>query len=370
MAFGLNGTVLSNASSTILANELGGGNLTYGAAACNDDYTNVINADYSTAPLVAGNTDYVTTLTNAAVWSTAAQPASNGVLLYGVHATPLATNPSTPGVIITWMTGLPTMGPIATVWPSGTPPATGTGGAFAATGANNIGNAFLATSSQSSPQNPTQYTAFTSPNVTAIQYLRNFTATNSQTGLFTPAGGPFPYTTQNVTNYNTGGANYTNFCYLSGYIFHATITGLAPDTKYYYIVGNAAGYSTEFSFTTPPGPSGSSGVYPMLVGLIADVGQTTNTSTGLGMLAGLNPQVVLNVGDLTYADVYKPCNTTFNFQQFSLNNQPEPWTAPDDKSTCQLRWDTFLAVPGTKQLFGSALVVNAPGNHEVRREAC
>ena len=183
-------------------------------------------------------------------------------------------------------------------------------------------------------------------------------------------GGPFPYTTQNVTNYWTGGGagGYSNYSYLSGYQFHATVTGLTPDTTYYYIVGNATGYSKQFSFTTPPaasGPSAPAGVYPMTVGLIADVGQTGNTSIGLGMLAGMSPQVVLNVGDLTYADVFKPCNYTSNFQQWSLNGVLEPWTVPDDKSSCQLRWDSFLAVPGTQSLFGSALTINAAGNHEI-----
>ena len=31
----------------------------------------------------------------------------------------------------------------------------------------------------------------------------------------------------------------------------------------------------------------------------------------------------------------------------------------------RLRWDSFLAVPGTKSLFGSSLVINAAGNHGI-----
>ena len=36
-------------------------------------------------------------------------------------------------------------------------------------------------------------------------------------------------------------------------------------------------------------------------------------------------------------------------------------------NTCQVRWDSFLAVPGTQALFGSALVINAAGNHEIEK---
>ena len=261
------------------------------------------------------------------------------------------------------------IGPIASIWPSGTPPVTGTSGVFNVTGI--AGSVSYATSSQSGPLSPSSYTGNSGVTVSATvvqQYIRNYTATTQNTGLFTPVGGPFPYTTQNVTNYWSGGAatGYTTFSYLSGYLFHTVITGLTPDTTYYYIVGNATGYSQQYSFTTPPGPSGSSAyVYPLNVGLIADIGQTGNTSAGMAMLASLSPQFVLNVGDLTYADVYKPCNFTYNFNQWVYNGITQPWTSPDDKSSCQLRWDTFLAVPGTQALFGSTLVINAPGNHEI-----
>ena len=38
---------------------------------------------------------------------------------------------------------------------------------------------------------------------------------------------------------------------------------------------------------------------------------------------------------------------------------------PNDLSTNQLRWDTWGGVPGIQTLFGSTLVVNAAGNHEI-----
>ena len=64
--------------------------------------------------------------------------------------------------------------------------------------------------------------------------------------------------------------------------------------------------------------------------------------------------------------MYKPGNMTYNFQQWQLGSVMEPWTVPDDKSTNQLRWDSFLAVPGTAKLFGNSLTINAAGNHEAR----
>ena len=104
--------------------------------------------------------------------------------------------------------------------------------------------------------------------------------------------------------------------------------------------------------------------------------QTGNTSTTMQYLAAKRPAVVLNVGDLAYADDYNPGNTTYNFaQQIARfagvsSGAYQVGEQPNDLSTNQLRWDTWGGVPGIQTLFGSTLVVNAAGNHEIEGGYC
>ena len=266
-----NGTVVS-VNSTVVAAEFGAGNATYGQLICNDDYVNVQNADYASTIPAINTVDLLTQANLTYVFSSAAQTSAT-TIIYGVHATPVATTTATSsGVIISWIQGMPQIGPIATIWPSGTPPITGTSGTFNVTGI--MGSVSYSNSSQGT-LTPSSYT--TTVNATVVQqYLRNYTATTLSTGLFTPAGGPFPYTTQNVTNYWAGGAatGYTTFSYLSGYLFHTVITGLTPDTTYYYIVGNATG-------TLPHALTSTSAAFCLLLPARPSLQQATASSTAL-----------------------------------------------------------------------------------------
>ena len=58
--------------------------------------------------------------------------------------------------------------------------------------------------------------------------------------------------------------------------------------------------SPVLNFTMPP----AVGSYPMTLGVIADVGQTSNSSTTWTRMAQQNVQAVTLVGDWTYADDY------------------------------------------------------------------
>ena len=66
-------------------------------------------------------------------------------------------------------------------------------------------------------------------------------------------------------------ATYTYGSYTIGLIHHATMTGLKPQTTYYYRVGDAdTGYSEEFSFKQPGvGPD----LFPFVIGSIGDLGE-------------------------------------------------------------------------------------------------
>ena len=237
-------------------------------------------------------------------------------------------------------------------------------GGFVATGAA-AGSVWLSTTSQGNGAATSKY-SMGPISAYAIQYLRNYTGTSMTKD---PAG-----------NMTWGVPN--TFVYLSAPLYHATIAGLLPATRYYYVVGGAAGTSLEFSFTTPPSPS-TSATYPFTLGLIADVGQTMNTSTTLLGLAQQNINLLLVAGDLVYADNFNHCNMTNNYAQVYVangvrQNVPAFWSGqnflmyPEPAGlnawhTCQLKWDSWLSTPGAQALFGNAAAIVSAGNHEIER---
>ncbi|KAG7971798.1 hypothetical protein I3843_07G152800 [Carya illinoinensis] len=118
--------------------------------------------------------------------------------------------------------------------------------------------------------------------------------------------------------------------YTSGYIHHCTINNLEFDTKYYYEVG-IGNTTRQFWFRTPPsvGPD-----VPYTFGLIGDLGQTHDSNRTLTHYE-LNPtkgQMVLFVGDLSYADDYplhdnNRWDTWGRFIERNAAYQPWVWTA-------------------------------------------
>lgn len=84
------------------------------------------------------------------------------------------------------------------------------------------------------------------------------------------------------------------------------LSNLEPDTTYFYQVGDPDfGLSDVYSFITapPPGPA-----YPLVLGVVADVGQTINSSVTIQHLADSNPKYVTLIGDLTYAAAFMSSN--------------------------------------------------------------
>ena len=86
------------------------------------------------------------------------------------------------------------------------------------------------------------------------------------------------------------------FTYNSPYIHTATLSPLKEGVSYRYRV---AGDSRVFDFTMPPaaGPT-----YPLLLGLVSDVGQTAVSEESFVRLRAMAPHAVLLAGDLAYAD--------------------------------------------------------------------
>ena len=116
-----------------------------------------------------------------------------------------------------------------------------------------------------------------------------------------------------------------------------------------------------FNANLMPAPSGvgvpSTSIYPFTWVLMADVGQTYNSSMTAQYIqrydtinAGTGGvDVILNAADLTYSDNYGPTS----------NNLPNPGVA----GTNQQRWDTWSTM--WQGVLGTNLIMHAAGNHEL-----
>ncbi|KAG2423817.1 hypothetical protein HXX76_014977 [Chlamydomonas incerta] len=138
-----------------------------------------------------------------------------------------------------------------------------------------------------------------------------------------------------------------NGTYVSPAIHHVVLKRLDPNTFYYYQIADASGkLMGEYRFKTLPA-TGSKSVYPLRVGLIADIGQTVNSSDTRDHLMAHKPQVVIMVGDNTYAD---------NYGALDPNSR-------DGKGTNQQRWDTYQQL--WQPLYSTVPILNCAANHEL-----
>ncbi|KAL3684894.1 hypothetical protein R1sor_002916 [Riccia sorocarpa] len=122
--------------------------------------------------------------------------------------------------------------------------------------------------------------------------------------------------------------------YTSGIIHHARLTGLKPETKYYYKVGDPylGAMSEERSFTTLPVPGPKS--FPARIGVIGDIGLTYNSTSTFDHLMMNQPELVLMVGDLVYADLYVTNGTGAASYSKEFSDTPI-------HETYQPRWDLW-----------------------------
>ncbi|KAK6944023.1 Iron/zinc purple acid phosphatase-like C-terminal domain [Dillenia turbinata] len=95
---------------------------------------------------------------------------------------------------------------------------------------------------------------------------------------------------------------YQFFFYKSGQIHHAVIGPLEANTVYYYRCG---GSGPEFSFKTPPS------TLPLEFVVVGDLGQTEWTKSTLEHVDGMDYDVFLLPGDLSYADGQQPLWDSF-----------------------------------------------------------
>ncbi|KAL6992509.1 Purple acid phosphatase 15 [Sarracenia purpurea var. burkii] len=148
--------------------------------------------------------------------------------------------------------------------------------------------------------------------------------------------------------------------YTSGIIHHVRLTGLQPDKLYYYQCGDPSipAMSDVFYFKTMPvsGPSS----YPKRIAVVGDLVLTYNTTSTISHLMTNHPDLVLLVGDASYANLYLTNGTGSDCYSCSFAQTPI-------HETYQPRWDYWGR-------FMQPLVSNVPimvveGNHEIEQQA-
>lgn len=100
-----------------------------------------------------------------------------------------------------------------------------------------------------------------------------------------------------VLDYGNPGAFYN-----SPFLYNVRISNLSPGVKYYY---QLPGDCNVYSFMIPECK------YPMTIGVFGDIGVTQASQLTVNALVAMNPAVVINTGDLSYADGWHPVWDTY-----------------------------------------------------------
>ncbi|KAG5226699.1 purple acid phosphatase [Salix suchowensis] len=147
--------------------------------------------------------------------------------------------------------------------------------------------------------------------------------------------------------------------YTSGIIHHARLTGLKPNTLYYYQCGDPLipAMSSTYYFKTMPASGPKS--YPSRIAIVGDLGLTYNTTSTVDHMIGNSPDLVLLVGDVCYANLYLTNGTGADCYSCSFSQTPI-------HETYQPRWDYWgrYMQPVTSKI--PIMVVE--GNHEIERQ--
>ncbi|KAL5798743.1 hypothetical protein ACOSQ2_003563 [Xanthoceras sorbifolium] len=148
--------------------------------------------------------------------------------------------------------------------------------------------------------------------------------------------------------------------YTSGIIHHVRLTGLKPSTLYDYQCGDPSipAMSDIYSFSTMPvsGPRS----YPNRIAIVGDLGLTYNTTTTISHLISNKPDLVLLVGDVSYANLYLTNGTGSDCYACSFPETPI-------HETYQPRWDYWGRF--MQNLVSKIPIMVVEGNHEIEEQA-
>ncbi|KAL8162874.1 hypothetical protein V2J09_014363 [Rumex salicifolius] len=147
--------------------------------------------------------------------------------------------------------------------------------------------------------------------------------------------------------------------YTSPIIHHVLLTGLKPDTVYYYQCGdpNIQAMSDIYNFRTMP--ISSSNTYPSRIAIAGDLGLTYNTSSTINHLMRNNPDLVIILGDMCYANLYLTNGTGADCYSCSFPQSPI-------HETYQPRWDYWGRF--IQPLASKIPMMVIEGNHEIEEQ--
>ncbi|KAG6420000.1 hypothetical protein SASPL_116514 [Salvia splendens] len=147
--------------------------------------------------------------------------------------------------------------------------------------------------------------------------------------------------------------------YTSGIIHHVRLTDLDPDSKYYYKCGDPSiqAMSRIQHFRTMPVSSTHS--YPGRVAVVGDLGLTYNSTSTIDHVTRNNPDLIVMVGDLCYANLYLTNGTGSDCYSCSFPNTPI-------HETYQPRWDYWGRF--MQPLISRIPIMMVQGNHEIEEQ--
>lgn len=148
--------------------------------------------------------------------------------------------------------------------------------------------------------------------------------------------------------------------YTSGIIHHVRLTGLEPNSTYYYQCGDPSipAMSDVYYFRTLPASGPQS--YPKRIAIVGDLGLTYNTTSTINHLISNEPDLVLLVGDVTYANLYLTNGTGSDCYSCSFSETPI-------HETYQPRWDYWGRF--MQNLVSKVPIMVVEGNHEIEAQA-
>ncbi|CAD5192693.1 unnamed protein product [Musa acuminata subsp. malaccensis] len=148
--------------------------------------------------------------------------------------------------------------------------------------------------------------------------------------------------------------------YTSGIIHHVLLDDLRPGTKYYYQCGDPSipAMSAVHVFRTMPasGPNR----YPKRIAVIGDLGLTYNSTSTVDHMASNKPDLILLVGDVTYANLYLTNGTGSDCYSCSFPETPI-------HETFQPRWDYWGRY--MEPVISEIPIMVVEGNHEIEQQA-
>ncbi|XP_062109193.1 purple acid phosphatase 15-like [Humulus lupulus] len=148
--------------------------------------------------------------------------------------------------------------------------------------------------------------------------------------------------------------------YTSGIIHHVRLTGLKPNTLYQYQCGDVEeGISNNlYYFKTMPESGPKS--YPSRIAVVGDLGLTYNTTSTIEHLTSNHPDLILLVGDASYANMYLTNGTGTDCYTCSFPDTPI-------HETYQPRWDFWGRY--MQPLISNVPIMVIEGNHDIEEQA-